>query len=155
MCVALIRRPACTPSELVPADSDKANRICLQDTSLWAVLAGWAVSAGEVNTAEVAFAGCEEVDKLQYMLYINQLPTKEARLAELALYRHNPAEAEAILLQVAVATAKACKLCLYVGALSVTYGDLVCWLKPNLYKCVSACLLHKFYVVCKAAVVHL
>lgn len=58
------------------------------------------MAAGEVNTAEVAFAGCEEVDKLQYMLYIKQLPTKEARLAELALYRHNTSEAETILLQV-------------------------------------------------------
>lgn len=67
---------------------------------MWAVLAGWAVAAGELNTAEVAFAGCEQVDKLQYMLYIKQLPTREARLAELALYRHNVSEAEAILLQV-------------------------------------------------------
>ena len=58
------------------------------------------MAAGELNTAEVAFAGCEEVDKLQYMLHIKQLPTREARLAELALYRHNVAEAEAILLQV-------------------------------------------------------
>lgn len=82
-----------------------ANTVNLQDTSLWAVLAGWAVSAGEVDTAEVAFAGCEEVDKLQYMLYIKQLPTREARLAELALYRHNALEAEAILLQVRPAKA--------------------------------------------------
>lgn len=72
----------------------------LQEAALWACLAGWAVSAGELNTAEVAFAGCEEVDKLQYMLYIKQLPSREARLAELALYRHNVAEAETILLQV-------------------------------------------------------
>ena len=60
------------------------------------------MSAGELNTAEVAFAGCEEVDKLQYMLYIKQLPTRETRLAELALYRRSVAEAEALLLQVAV-----------------------------------------------------
>ena len=72
----------------------------MQEASLWACLAGWAVNAGELNTAEVAFAGCEEVDKLQYMLYIKQLPTRESRLAELALYKHNVAEAEAILLQV-------------------------------------------------------
>lgn len=71
----------------------------MQESSLWACLAGWAVAAGDLKTAEVAFAGCEEVDKLQYMLYIQQLPTREARLAELALYRHNIAEAESILLQ--------------------------------------------------------
>ena len=70
------------------------------------------MSAGEVDTAEVAFAGCEEVDKLQYMLYIKQLPNKEARLAELALYRHSASEAEGILLQ--VASAKACRhLCMF------------------------------------------
>ena len=67
---------------------------------MWACLAGWAVAAGELDTAEVAFAGCEEVDKLEYMLYIKRLPTREARLAELALYRRNVAEAEAVLLQV-------------------------------------------------------
>ena len=72
----------------------------MQDASLWACLAGWAVAAGDLNTAETAFAGCEEVDKLQYMLHIKQLPTREARLAELALYRGNAAEAESILLQV-------------------------------------------------------
>ena len=67
---------------------------------LWACLAGFAVAAGELTVAETAFAGCEEVDKLQYMAYIRQLPSREARLAELALYRHNATEAEAILLQV-------------------------------------------------------
>lgn len=101
------------------------------------------MSAGEVDTAEVAFAGCEEVDKLQYMLYIKQSPTKEARLAELALYRHNASEAESILLQ--VASAKACRhLCvpyvlqgftavqaLSVVALSAAYANQVCWLKPQ------------------------
>ena len=58
------------------------------------------MAAGDLNTAETAFAGCEEIDKLQYMLHIKQLPTTEARLAELALYRGNPGEAENILLQV-------------------------------------------------------
>ena len=69
------------------------------------------MSAGQVNTAEVAFAGCEEVDKLQYMLYIKQLPTKEARLAELALYRNNASEAETILLQVALSQGLQTCLC--------------------------------------------
>lgn len=73
-----------------------------QEASLWACLAGFAMAAGELNVAETAFAGCEEVDKLQYMAYIRQLPSREARLAELALFRHNVAEAEAILLQVLI-----------------------------------------------------
>ena len=97
------------------------------------------MSAGQVNTAEVAFAGCEEVDKLQYMLYIKQLPTKEARLAELALYRNNASEAETILLQVALSQGlqtcvtvfpKFCKDPLLlqghcVAALSATYTSLL------------------------------
>lgn len=78
--------------------------ILAQDVSLWACLAGFAVAAGELHVAETAFAGCEEVDKLQYMAYIRQLPGRETRLAELALYRHNVTEAEAILLQVAAAS---------------------------------------------------
>lgn len=85
--------------------------VAMQEASLWACLAGWAVAAGELNTAELAFAGCEEVDKLQYMLYIKQLPTRESRLAELALYKHNVAEAEAILLQVQTHTRVKCMLC--------------------------------------------
>lgn len=92
------------------------------------------MSAGQVNTAEVAFAGCEEVDKLQYMLYIKQLPTKEARLAELALYRNNASEAEIILLQVALSQGLQTCLCSLsfarihffrchcVAALSATYA---------------------------------
>lgn len=71
----------------------------MQEVSLWACLAGFAVAAGELSIAETAFAGCEEVDKLQYMAYIRQLPSRETRSAELALYKHNVAEAEAILLQ--------------------------------------------------------
>lgn len=74
--------------------------LLVQEASLWACLAGFAVAAGELDVAETAFAGCEEVDKLQHMAYIKQQPSREARLAELALYRHNIAEAEAILLQV-------------------------------------------------------
>ena len=71
----------------------------VQEASLWACLAGFAIAAGELSIAETAFAGCEEVDKLQYMAYIRQLPSRESRSAQLALYKHNAAEAEAILLQ--------------------------------------------------------
>ena len=88
------------PPPLTCSHNADLHAEAVQESSLWACLAGWAVAAGDLKTAELAFAGCEEVDKLQYMLYIQQLPTREARLAELALYRHNIAEAESILLQV-------------------------------------------------------
>eukprot|EP00163_Fabomonas_tropica_P033271 TRINITY_DN8656_c0_g1_i1.p1 TRINITY_DN8656_c0_g1~~TRINITY_DN8656_c0_g1_i1.p1 ORF type:complete len:654 (+),score=157.92 TRINITY_DN8656_c0_g1_i1:218-2179(+) len=48
---------------------DHAVRLCrfVKDKSLWAVLAAIAVNANELNTAEVAFAAIDEVDKLQCM----------------------------------------------------------------------------------------
>ena len=59
-----------------------------------------AIDAGELNTAEVALAACEEVDKLQYMMHIKGIPTREGRSAELLLYKKQPQQAESILLQV-------------------------------------------------------
>ncbi|KAK9814722.1 hypothetical protein WJX72_010508 [[Myrmecia] bisecta] len=80
---------------------DRAVRLCrfVKDGLLWACLAAMAVDAAELNTAEVAFAACEEVDKLQQVLAIKAIPSQEGRSAELALVRRCPQEAEAILLQ--------------------------------------------------------
>ena len=47
----------------------------------------------------MAFAAIDEMDKLEYVIHIKQIPTEEGRAAELALFRHRPEEAEAILLQ--------------------------------------------------------
>ncbi len=41
-----------------------------------------------------------QVDKLHFVVKVKQLPTEEARNAELAVYRRRPDEAEAILIQV-------------------------------------------------------
>ena len=41
-----------------------------------------------------------QMDKLQYIQHIKQIPSEEGRAAELALFRRRPEEAEAILLQV-------------------------------------------------------
>ena len=40
-----------------------------------------------------------KVDKLQYVLYVKDIPSIEGRAAELALFRRRPEEAEQILLQ--------------------------------------------------------
>merc|ERR1712072_1063962 len=69
------------------------------DPSLWACLAAMAINGQELGTAEVAFAAIDEVDKLQYILYIKDIPSPEGRAAELALFRRRPEEAEQILLQ--------------------------------------------------------
>lgn len=80
---------------------DKAIRLCrfVKDNSLWGCLAAMAIEAKDLNTAEVAYAAVEEVDKLQFVLNIKQIPTEEGRSAELCLFRRRPEEAEAILLQ--------------------------------------------------------
>jgi intraflagellar transport protein 80 len=41
-----------------------------------------------------------QVDKLQFVLYIKEIPTVEGRNAELALWRRSTDEAEKILVQV-------------------------------------------------------
>ena len=80
---------------------DKAARLCrfVKDSSLWACLAAMAIAARELYTAEVAYAAIDEVDKLQHVLHIREIPSEEGRAAELALFRRAPEEAERILLQ--------------------------------------------------------
>jgi len=83
---------------------EAATRLCrfVKDHSLWACLAAMALNGQELPTAEVALAAIDEVDKLQYVLYIKDIPSAEGRAAELALFRRRPEEAEQILLQAAL-----------------------------------------------------
>jgi len=83
------------------AEWEAATRLCrfVKDHSLWVCLAAMALNGQELNTAEVAFAAIDEVDKLQYVLYVKDIPSIEGRAAELALFRRRPEEAEQILLQ--------------------------------------------------------
>merc|ERR1712070_6114 len=80
---------------------EAATRLCrfVKDQSLWACLAAMALNGQELATAEVSFAAIDEVDKLQYILYIKDIPSSEGRAAEMALFRRRPEEAEQILLQ--------------------------------------------------------
>lgn len=59
------------------------------------------MSAGakELNTAELAYAAICEASKVQYINQIKEIPTPEGRNAALALFCHQPIEAENILLQ--------------------------------------------------------
>ncbi|KAI8462988.1 MAG: intraflagellar transport protein 80 [Monoraphidium minutum] len=79
----------------------KAARLCrcVGEPSLWAVLAAAAMAAGELAAAEAAFAALGAADKLAYVRRAAALPGGAARGAELTLYRRQPAEAEALLLQ--------------------------------------------------------
>ncbi|KAL2911875.1 hypothetical protein HK105_208658 [Polyrhizophydium stewartii] len=79
---------------------EQAIRLCrhVKMRELWACLAAMSLFGQDLNTAEVAYAAIEEVHKVQYVTYIRDIPTPEGRAAELALMRHQPREAESILL---------------------------------------------------------
>ncbi|XP_063603960.1 intraflagellar transport protein 80 homolog [Penaeus indicus] len=80
---------------------DDAVRLArfVKDDTVWACLAAMATAYKELNTAEVAYAAINEVDKVQYIHYIKEIPIKEARMAEMALMGGHTSDAESILLQ--------------------------------------------------------
>ncbi|XP_067322127.1 intraflagellar transport protein 80 homolog isoform X2 [Anolis sagrei] len=80
---------------------EDAMRLCrfVKDQTLWACLAAMAVSNKDMNTAEVAYASVGEIDKVQYISSIKDLPSKESRLAHILLFSGNIQEAETLLLQ--------------------------------------------------------
>jgi len=82
-------------------DWEPALRLCryVKSHQLWALLAAMAVGGKELHTAEVAYAAIEEVDKLLFMGHIKELPTNEAREAELLLFRRRLHEAVSVLEQ--------------------------------------------------------
>ncbi|CAM9962929.1 unnamed protein product [Heterosigma akashiwo] len=78
-----------------------AARLCrhVQSRELWGCLAAMALHGNNLETAEAALAAVGEVHKLQYVLHIKHVPSVEGQNAELMLYRRQPDQAEAILLQ--------------------------------------------------------
>ncbi|XP_066476288.1 intraflagellar transport protein 80 homolog isoform X1 [Tiliqua scincoides] len=70
-----------------------------QDQTLWACLAAMAVANKEMKTAEIAYASIGEIDKVQYISSIKDLPSKESSLAHILLFSGNVQEAETLLLQ--------------------------------------------------------
>lgn len=83
------------------ADWDKAVRLCrfVKSKNLWTCLAGMALHRRHLETAEIALAAIDCVDKLYFVLYVKNIVSEERRNAELALYSGNIEEAESILLQ--------------------------------------------------------
>ncbi|XP_018588159.2 intraflagellar transport protein 80 homolog isoform X1 [Scleropages formosus] len=70
-----------------------------EDQTLWASLAAMAMASKELTAAEVAYAAIGEVDKVQYINYIKELPSKESSLAHILLFSGHVQEAETMLLQ--------------------------------------------------------
>lgn len=78
-----------------------AVRLCRsqRDNAMWACVATYAITAQQVDVAEVACAALDEVDKLEFMQNVRNLPSPQARAAELLLFSKQPDEAERVLLQ--------------------------------------------------------
>ncbi|XP_064159238.1 intraflagellar transport protein 80 homolog [Anguilla rostrata] len=78
-----------------------ALRLCrfAKDQTLWACLAAMAMANRELTTAEVAYAAIGEVDKVQYINSIKELPSRESALAHMLLFSGHVQEAESTLLQ--------------------------------------------------------
>uniref|UniRef100_A0A671LIF0 Intraflagellar transport protein 80 homolog n=1 Tax=Sinocyclocheilus anshuiensis TaxID=1608454 RepID=A0A671LIF0_9TELE len=76
-------------------------RICrfAKDQTLWSCLAGLAMANRELSTAEVAYAAIGEIDKVQYINFIKDLPSRDSCLAHMLLFSGHVQEAEATLLQ--------------------------------------------------------
>ncbi|KAK2538520.1 Ift80 [Columba guinea] len=80
---------------------EDAVRLCrfVKDQTLWACLAAMAVANKDMATAEIAYASIGEIDKVQYINSIKDLPSKESRMAHILLFSGNTQEAETLLLQ--------------------------------------------------------
>ncbi|NWV07561.1 IFT80 protein, partial [Ptilonorhynchus violaceus] len=76
-------------------------RLCrfVKDQTLWACLAAMAVANQDMTTAEIAYAAIGEIDKVQYINSIKDLPSRESRMAHMMLFSGNTQEAETLLLQ--------------------------------------------------------
>lgn len=96
--------PAVLHSFVAASRWDDAVRLCrfVKDNGLWACMAAMATYAKDLNTAEIAYAAIKEVEKVQFINNIKDIPVKEARNAEMALLCGNYTDAENILLQAAL-----------------------------------------------------
>nr|XP_002194885.4 intraflagellar transport protein 80 homolog isoform X2 [Taeniopygia guttata] len=93
--------PAILHGHASSARWEQGLRLCsfVQDQTLWACLAAMAVASKEMSTAEIAYAAIGEIDKVQYIHSIKELPSKESRLAHMLLFSGSTQEAETLLLQ--------------------------------------------------------
>ncbi|XP_069752879.1 intraflagellar transport protein 80 homolog isoform X2 [Narcine bancroftii] len=80
---------------------DDAVRLCrfVKEQTMWSCLAAMAIAHKDLMTAEVAYAAIGEIDKVQYINMIKDLPSKESRMAHWLLFTGNVQDAEGILIQ--------------------------------------------------------
>ena len=79
---------------------ENAIRLCrfVKSEAMWATLAAMAIEGMHLDTAEIALAELGRIDKLNYIMYIKDIPSEKGKMAELALYRKDADTAESILL---------------------------------------------------------
>eukprot|EP00879_Flechtneria_rotunda_P009285 GHRR01009720.1.p1 GENE.GHRR01009720.1~~GHRR01009720.1.p1 ORF type:complete len:478 (+),score=231.72 GHRR01009720.1:1464-2897(+) len=106
VCVGLSPQPLLLHELARAGQWEKAVRLArfsYDSNVMWACLAALAIAAGELTTAEMAYAAIDAVDKLQFVLHLKQLqragPGDVVVAAELAVYRRQVHDAEAMLLQ--------------------------------------------------------
>uniref|UniRef100_A0A4X1VGP2 Intraflagellar transport protein 80 homolog n=1 Tax=Sus scrofa TaxID=9823 RepID=A0A4X1VGP2_PIG len=80
---------------------EDAVRLCrfVKEQTIWACLAAMAVANQDMTTAEIAYAAIGEIDKVQYINSIKNLPSKESKMAHMLMFSGNIQEAEIVLLQ--------------------------------------------------------
>uniref|UniRef100_A0A6I8Q145 Intraflagellar transport protein 80 homolog n=1 Tax=Xenopus tropicalis TaxID=8364 RepID=A0A6I8Q145_XENTR len=78
---------------------DDAVRLCssVKEQTMWSCLAAMAIGSKELTTAQAAYAAIGNLDKVQYINSIKDLPSKESRLANIQLL--SGSVQEAVLLQ--------------------------------------------------------
>ncbi|KAF6258571.1 intraflagellar transport protein 80 [Scenedesmus sp. NREL 46B-D3] len=110
VCASIAPQPAMLHDLVRQGHWDKAVRLARfsHDPAVWACLAALAMASGELCTAEAAYAAIDAVDKLQFVLHLRGkagagagggAAGEVAVAAKLALYRRQPDDAEAMLLQ--------------------------------------------------------
>jgi intraflagellar transport protein 80 len=79
---------------------DEAIRVCrfAKDSRLWACLATYAVEASELETAQIAYAALEHVEKVRFIEKVRRNPNEVVRAAEMAAFKRDPKRAESLLL---------------------------------------------------------
>ncbi|XP_069831369.1 intraflagellar transport protein 80 homolog isoform X2 [Dendropsophus ebraccatus] len=93
--------PAIIHDYIIASKWNEAVRLCrfVKEQTTWACLAAMAIANKDMSTAEIAYAAIGEIDKVQYINSIKDLPSKESRLAHIQLFSGNFQDAEAIILQ--------------------------------------------------------
>ena len=79
---------------------DRAIRLCrfVRDDALWATLATRAMAVDELESASIAYAALEAIEKVRFVEKARAMPSVARRSAELRAFRREHEEAERILL---------------------------------------------------------